>query len=155
VARIPEEEIERLKEGVSLQWLVERAGVGLRRQGKDLVGCCPFHEDRSPSLVVSPHKNLWHCLGACQAGGSVIYWVMRSEGVSFRHAVVLFEDEDHAALAGELFGGVGDEPIEDVLGVDGEIVEPRTRCAPPSYRRRSSAANTSALRLAARQLPLR
>jgi len=39
--------------------------------------------------VISPRKNLWHCLGACQAGGSVVDWVMRSEGVSFRHAVEL------------------------------------------------------------------
>ena len=92
MARIPEEEIERLKEEVSLQRLVELAGVELRRQGKDLVGCCPFHEDRSPSLVISPGKNLWHCLGACQAGGSVIDWVMRVEGVSFRHAVELLRD---------------------------------------------------------------
>ena len=42
-----------------------------------------------PSLVISPQKNLWHCLGACQTGGSVIDWVMRAEGVSFRHAVEL------------------------------------------------------------------
>ncbi len=92
MARIPEEIIERLKEEVALQRLVELAGVELRRQGKDLVGCCPFHEDRSPSLVVSPEKNLWHCMGACQAGGSVIDWTMRAEGVSFRHAVELLRD---------------------------------------------------------------
>jgi DNA primase len=41
---------------------------------------------------VSPRKNLWHCLGACQAGGSVVDWVMRAEGVSFRHAVELLRD---------------------------------------------------------------
>ena len=92
MARIPEEEIERLKEEVSLQRLVEQAGVELRRQGKELVGLCPFHDDRTPSLVISPHKNLWHCLGTCQAGGSVIDWVMRVEGVSFRHAVELLRD---------------------------------------------------------------
>jgi DNA primase len=92
VARIPEAEIERLKEEVSLQRLVELAGVELKRQGKDLVGCCPFHDDRTPSLVISPGKNLWHCLGACQMGGSVIDWVMRVEGVSFRHAVELLRD---------------------------------------------------------------
>jgi DNA primase catalytic core len=48
--------------------------------------------------VVSPKKNLWHCLGACQAGGSVIDWVMRAEGVSFRHAVELLK-EGRPALA--------------------------------------------------------
>ncbi len=92
MARIPEEVIERLKEEVSLQRLVELAGVELRQQGKDLVGSCPFHEERTPSLVISPEKNLWHCMGACQAGGSVIDWVMRAEGVSFRHAVELLRD---------------------------------------------------------------
>jgi DNA primase len=92
VARIPDEVIERLKREVSIVRLVELAGIELRRQGKDLVGCCPFHEDSTPSLVVSPAKNLWHCLGACQAGGSVIDWTMRREGVSFPHAVELLRD---------------------------------------------------------------
>jgi DNA primase len=42
--------------------------------------------------VISPEKNLWHCMGACQAGGSVIDWVMRAESVSFPHAVELLRD---------------------------------------------------------------
>ena len=92
MARVPEVEIERLKEQVSIVSLVQAHGVVLRKTGKDLVGCCPFHDDSSPSLVVTPGKNLWHCLGACQMGGSVIDWVMRVEGVSFRHAVELLRD---------------------------------------------------------------
>ena len=92
MARIPEAEIGRLKEQVSLVSLAEAAGVTLRKTGAGLSGCCPFHEDDTPSLVISPGKNLWHCLGACQAGGSVIDWVMRAEGVSFRHAVELLRD---------------------------------------------------------------
>jgi DNA primase catalytic core len=98
MARIPDEEIERLKQEVSLQRLVEAQGIELKRHGADLLGLCPFHEDHEPSLVVSPKKNLWHCLGACQTGGSVIDWVMRSRGVSFRHAVELLRNE-HPSLA--------------------------------------------------------
>jgi DNA primase len=89
VARVPDEEIERLKAEVPLEALVAASGVELKKAGADLVGRCPFHDDREPSLVVSPGKNLWHCLGACGAGGSTIDWVMRSKGVSFRHAVEL------------------------------------------------------------------
>jgi DNA primase catalytic core len=89
VARVPAEEIERLKKEVDLAELVIRSGVALKKAGGDLVGCCPFHEDGTPSLVVTPSKNLWHCMGACQVGGSVIDWVMRTQGVSFRHAVEL------------------------------------------------------------------
>ena len=92
MARIPDDELERLKAEISLERLVQAAGVELKKAGSDLVGCCPFHEDSTPSLVVSPRKNLWHCLGACQTGGSVIDWVMRAEGVSFRHAVELLRD---------------------------------------------------------------
>jgi DNA primase len=100
VARIPEAEIGRLKAEVSLVSLAEAAGVTLRKTGSDLAGCCPFHEDDTPSLVISPAKNLWHCLGACQAGGSVIDWVMRAEGVSFRHAVELLRDGMPATSSG-------------------------------------------------------
>jgi DNA primase catalytic core len=92
MARIPEQEIERLKQEVSLRGVVERYGVQLKAHGADLRGLCPFHEDKEPSLVVSPSKNLWHCLGACQAGGSVIDFVMKAEGVSFRHAVELLRE---------------------------------------------------------------
>jgi DNA primase len=72
MARIPESEVERLRRDISLERLVEAKGIELKRHGSNLVGLCPFHEDRSPSLVITPDKNLWHCLGACQAGGSVV-----------------------------------------------------------------------------------
>jgi DNA primase len=89
MARVSEEEIRRLKQEISLERLVEAKGVKLKRHGKDLVGLCPFHDDHEPSLVVTPDRNLWHCLGACQTGGSGIDWVMRAEGVSCRYALEL------------------------------------------------------------------
>ncbi|MBK8597603.1 MAG: toprim domain-containing protein [Holophagales bacterium] len=87
MARIPDELLQRVRQEVSLERLAEARGVELKRHGADLIGRCPFHDDREPSLVVTPGKNLWHCLGACQTGGSPIDWVMKAEGVSFRHAV--------------------------------------------------------------------
>jgi DNA primase len=79
-ARIPDEEIERLKKEIPIERLVTGFGVELKRQGKDLFGRCPFHDDRTPSLSVSPETNLWHCLGACNSGGDVIAWVMKTRG---------------------------------------------------------------------------
>lgn len=81
MARVPEEELARLKAEVSLERLAEGAGVELARHGADLVGLCPFHDDREPSLVITPGKNLWHCFGACAAGGSVIDDVFMSADV--------------------------------------------------------------------------
>ena len=98
MARIPEDEVERLKREVSVQRLAEARGIKLTRHGADLLGKCPFHDDRTPSLVITPAKNLWHCLGACNAGGTAIDWVMRANGVSFRHAVELLR-ADHLPLA--------------------------------------------------------
>lgn len=92
MARIPQSEIERLKSEVAVERLVEASGVALKRGGKDLLGRCPFHEDAEASLVVTPAKNLWHCFG-CQVGGGPIDWVMKSQGVSFRHAVELLRND--------------------------------------------------------------
>ena len=91
MARIPETEIERLKSEVSVERLVEASGIELKKTGKDLTGKCPFHEDDTASLVVTPVKNLWHCFG-CGAAGGPIDWVMKKNGVSFRHAVELLRD---------------------------------------------------------------
>jgi DNA primase len=90
MARIPDGEIERLKSEISVQSLVEAAGIVLKKSGKDWLGRCPFHADGQPSLVVTPAKNLWHCFG-CQIGGGPIDWVMKHRGVSFRHAVELLK----------------------------------------------------------------
>jgi DNA primase len=98
MARIPDTELERLKREVSLARLIEAQGLTLISQGKDLACRCPWHEgDDTPSCIVSPKTNLWHCFG-CDAGGSVIDWVMRMHKVSFRHACELLAKQ-HPALA--------------------------------------------------------
>jgi len=85
-------EIEEVKRSVDLVALVRSSGVDLTRKGKNWVGKCPFHRDSSASLVVTPDKGLWNCLGACRnnghpSGGDAIGWVVRTEGVSFREAM--------------------------------------------------------------------
>jgi DNA primase len=76
---------------VPVEHLVAAAGVELKAAGKDLLGRCPFHEDREASLVVTPAKNLWHCF-SCQIGGGPIDWMMKTRSVSFRHAVELLRE---------------------------------------------------------------
>jgi DNA primase len=85
--RIPEAELEEIKRGVDLAALVRAKGIELKPHGTGhLAGQCPFHSDKTPSFVVTPGKNLFHCLG-CGAGGTVIDFIMRHDGLSFRHAV--------------------------------------------------------------------
>ena len=98
--RIPDSDIERLKNEVAVERLIEGAGITLKKSGKDKIGQCPFHEDGEPSLVVTPAKNLWHCFG-CQIGGGPIDWIMKQRGVSFRHAVELLKEGIPSLAAGE------------------------------------------------------
>jgi len=60
--------------------------VALRRSGKNYVGLCPFHAEKTPSFTVSPDKQMFHCFG-CQAGGDVITFVMRITGSDFPTAM--------------------------------------------------------------------
>jgi DNA primase len=58
----------------------------LRRAGKELTACCPFHADKHPSFFVNEEKGLFHCFG-CQASGDVFDFVMKLNGFSFREAL--------------------------------------------------------------------
>ena len=81
------EDIERLKKNISILHVCADHGIELKHHGThDYIGHCPFHDDEKPSFVVTPSKNLWHCMG-CASGGSVIDLVMKFEGITFRDAV--------------------------------------------------------------------
>lgn len=89
MARISEEELEQLKRSVDLAALVRSKGIELKKHGsKDLCGLSPFTDEKTPSFIVTPDKNLWHCMSSGK-GGSVIDFVMQYDGVSFREAVEL------------------------------------------------------------------
>lgn len=93
MARIPDEVVNKLKAEVSLLRLAENQGYQPRKQGKDYAVRCPFHEgDDTPSLIISPKTNLFHCFG-CGAAGSVIDWVMKTQGVSFRFACEILQND--------------------------------------------------------------
>ena len=90
--RIPESEIERIKKETDLAALVHSRGIELRKHGTgNLAGCCPFHDDSTPSFIVTPDKGLYHCLG-CGAAGNALQFVQKFDGVSFRHAFELLND---------------------------------------------------------------
>jgi DNA primase catalytic core len=110
---------ERLKREVSIQRLAEARGIKLHRSGKELIGLCPFHDDRNPSLNIDPVANVWHCKGACGEGGDVIRWVARSEGVSDAHAIALLK-RDYAPSAGPVvkIATIPKLPCPVTLGAD-------------------------------------
>jgi DNA primase catalytic core len=85
--RIPDDQIEQLKRNISILHVCAAHGIELKNHGiADYVGQCPFHEEDEPSFIVTPSKNLYHCMG-CDKGGSVIDLVMELDGLTFRDAV--------------------------------------------------------------------
>jgi len=91
--RIPDAEIDRLKQTLDLPALIRSRGIDLKPHGNGhLVGLCPFHDDKgNPNLVVTPAKGLFHCL-ACGAAGNGIQFVQKFDGISFRHAFELLDE---------------------------------------------------------------
>ena len=95
---IPNQELLSLKTYISLISLVQSNGVELKRVGANWIGKCIFHIEKTPSLVITPSKNLFHCFG-CGAAGSVIDWVMKIENIGFREAVEKLARENNISLA--------------------------------------------------------
>lgn len=62
--------------------------VQVKRSGRNFKACCPFHNEKTPSFVVSPDKQIYHCFG-CHAGGNVIDFVMKHDNLEFPEAVKL------------------------------------------------------------------
>jgi len=96
---VPQDVKERIKREVSVQRLAEARGIKLHRSGRSLMGLCPFHDDRNPSLSIDPVKNEWQCFG-CGCKGDVIEWVKCAEGVSFHHALEMLKREHFPLAAG-------------------------------------------------------
>jgi DNA primase catalytic core len=90
-------DLSRLKQSIDLVAVVQSRGIKLVKQGKDFVGLCPFHKEKTPSFHVTPSKNLFNCLG-CHVGGSVIDFIMRKDGLTKSEAVAWLKENSGATF---------------------------------------------------------
>lgn len=81
-----ESEIEEIKQRNDIVEVVSRY-INLKKQGKDYMGLCPFHDDKTPSFSVSPTKQLYYCFG-CSDGGNVFQFLMKLNKMNFQDAVL-------------------------------------------------------------------
>jgi len=84
-AYIPDEKITAIKNASDIVDIVSET-VSLRRAGRNLLGLCPFHTEKTPSFTVSPDKQIFYCFG-CGAGGNVFSFLMKHGGLTFPEAV--------------------------------------------------------------------
>jgi DNA primase len=81
---IPEDKVLEIKNAADIVEVVSES-VLLKKTGKNYVGLCPFHSEKTPSFTVSPQKQIFYCFG-CAAGGNVISFIMKRDGMSFPEA---------------------------------------------------------------------
>jgi DNA primase len=83
--RIPDETLQTIRDRTSIVEIVSNY-VSLKRAGRNHLGLCPFHGEKTPSFTVSEERGLFHCFG-CGAGGTVFTFLMRVERIEFPEAV--------------------------------------------------------------------
>ncbi len=81
---IPEEKINDITNASDIVDIISETVV-LKKSGKNFLGLCPFHSEKTPSFTVSPDKQIFYCFG-CSAGGNVFSFLMKQEGLSFPEA---------------------------------------------------------------------
>jgi DNA primase len=90
VARISSDSVNQVREAANMVEVVSQY-TDLKQAGGQMMGLCPFHEERSPSFSVEPHDKLYHCFG-CGVAGDVFGFVMEKEGLGFTEAVETLAD---------------------------------------------------------------
>lgn len=93
---IPSEVIDQILDRTDIVSIIERR-VPLRRAGRNFKAPCPFHGEKTPSFVVSPDKQIYHCFG-CGVGGNAISFIMKYDRMEFREAVRVLADEAHIEI---------------------------------------------------------
>jgi DNA primase len=82
---IPEEKISEIRNAADIVEIISEAVV-LKKTGRNYVGLCPFHAEKTPSFSVNPEKRIFYCFG-CATGGSVFTFLMKQQGMTFPEAV--------------------------------------------------------------------
>lgn len=80
------DEVSQIRERIDLVSFISEY-VPLKKMGRNFKAVCPFHNEKTPSFVVSPERQIWHCFGSCGKGGDVYAFLMEYENLEFVEAL--------------------------------------------------------------------
>lgn len=110
--RIPEHKIEEIRSSTDIVDIISEF-VQLRKRGKNFIGLCPFHSEKTPSFTVSEEKQIFHCFG-CHTGGNIFKFLMEYEKISFVEAVQEVAERVGINLEYEEYK-IGEESEQEIL----------------------------------------
>lgn len=114
--KIPDETLQAIRERVSIVEVVS-GYVSLRKAGRNYLGLCPFHAEKTASFTVNEERGLFHCFG-CGAGGSVFTFVMRADHIGFPEAVEILARRAGVRLPERTEKGQGSAERQELLDVN-------------------------------------
>ena len=93
---MPDQVLQEIKDRLNVADVIA-SYIPVKRSGSAFKAVCPFHSEKSASLMISPAKQIWHCFG-CGAGGDIFGFVMRFENVEFKEALKMLADKAGVTL---------------------------------------------------------
>ena len=95
--KIAQEDIQRIVDHANIVDVIGKY-VRLHKSGSNYFGCCPFHNENTASMSVSPSKRIYKCFG-CDAHGNVIWFVSQIEGISYGEAAIMLAKQYNLGIS--------------------------------------------------------